>query len=297
MLAPNGDWLWFRFEHLLPSPALQRIAAIKAPFRSALPDFLGWLPSSDRSFSVRIAYRLHMGFVDDNVDPYWKVIIKLSGSQWVKSFLWLLTDGRILTNVERQRRHLTSNVSTEPILVAACLLVHGYRPAGSLSEGQAVHSRSHGDGRTICGGVIRNSNGDWILGFSKFIGFCSVIEAEIWGIVEGLHHVWRLGLHRVWIELDNANMVRLFERRLLRHGYLSLLHHVDRMLEWDWEVHFSHVFYEANSIADCLAKYGFIVDRGGHVFSHPPDFALNVYLDDCRLLSPYYFWFSWARSV
>ncbi|KAK8625869.1 hypothetical protein V6N13_057026 [Hibiscus sabdariffa] len=107
MLAPNGDWLWFRFEHLLPSPALQRIAAIKAPFRSALPDFLGWLPSSDRSFSVRIAYRLHMGFVDDNVDPYWKGGLAVA--------LWLYS----LVDLEAS-------------------------PAGSLSEGQAVHSRSHG---------------------------------------------------------------------------------------------------------------------------------------------------------
>ncbi|KAK9005628.1 hypothetical protein V6N11_043053 [Hibiscus sabdariffa] len=210
MVAPNGDWFWSKFEHLLPLPALLHIAAIKAPVQSAFTNSLGWLPSSD---------------------------------------------------------------STEPILVVVRRLVHGYRPAGNLSVEQAVHSRSHGHSRV----EVR-----WTCPTE---GICSITEAEIWGVVEGLHHAWRLDLRRVWIELDNANVVKLFERRSVRHGYLSLLHHVDRMLEWDWDVCFSYVLHEANSVVDCLAKYGFIVDRGGQVFSHPPDFALNVYLDACRLLS------------
>ncbi|KAK8705525.1 hypothetical protein V6N13_049126 [Hibiscus sabdariffa] len=232
MVAPNGDWFWSKFEHLLPLPALLHIAAIKAPVQSAFTNSLGWLPSSDRSFTMCTVYCLRMGFMDDNVDPYWK---HCNSMVFEPDF-----------------------VSTEPILVVVRRLVHGYRPAGNLSVEQAVHSRSHGHSR---------------------------VEVRWTCPTEGLHHAWRLDLRRVWIELDNANVVKLFERRSVRHGYLSLLHHVDRMLEWDWDVCFSYVLHEANSVVDCLAKYGFIVDRGGQVFSHPPDFALNVYLDACRLLS------------
>lgn len=35
------------------------------------------------------------------------------------------------------------------------------------------------------GGVIRDNSGDWIKGFSKFIGRNLVLFAELWGILEG----------------------------------------------------------------------------------------------------------------
>ncbi|KAK8600844.1 hypothetical protein V6N12_050692 [Hibiscus sabdariffa] len=34
-------------------------------------------------------------------------------------------------------------------------------------------------GRAIRGGVARNSDGDWCFGFAKFIGVCSVLDAEV----------------------------------------------------------------------------------------------------------------------
>ncbi|KAL4383151.1 hypothetical protein GQ457_15G017520 [Hibiscus cannabinus] len=72
-------------------------------------DSLGWLPSSDRSFSVRMAYRIRLGFGNTNAEPIWKTIAWFQGNQRLQTFLWLLADGRVLTNVERAHRHLTSN--------------------------------------------------------------------------------------------------------------------------------------------------------------------------------------------
>ncbi|KAK8572076.1 hypothetical protein V6N12_028138 [Hibiscus sabdariffa] len=82
-----------------------------------------------------------------------------------------------------------------------------------------------------------------------------------------------------------TNVARLLDQRSVLGAHLSLLQHIDRMVEWDWEVCFSHVLHEVNSIADCLAKYGFDVDRSGQVFFHPPGFALTAYLEDFRFLS------------
>ncbi|KAL4284847.1 hypothetical protein GQ457_16G008760 [Hibiscus cannabinus] len=42
-------------------------------------------------------------------------------------------------------------------------------------------SRRKIDGQVSCGEVVRDSNGAWCFGFSKFIGLCSIIDAEIWG--------------------------------------------------------------------------------------------------------------------
>jgi hypothetical protein len=33
-----------------------------------------------------------------------------------------------------------------------------------------------------CGGILRNDRGEWICGFSKCMGVCSVFVAELWGI-------------------------------------------------------------------------------------------------------------------
>ncbi|KAK8998388.1 hypothetical protein V6N11_083779 [Hibiscus sabdariffa] len=74
-----------------------------------LSDSLGWLPSLDRSFSVRSAYRVRMGLGILNADPIWKTIAQFQGNQRLWTFLWLLAHGSILTNVERARRHLTSD--------------------------------------------------------------------------------------------------------------------------------------------------------------------------------------------
>ncbi|MBA0734574.1 hypothetical protein Gogos_018474, partial [Gossypium gossypioides] len=42
------------------------------------------------------------------------------------------------------------------------------------------------DGSATAGGIVQNRNGKWIFGFNRFLGSCSVSEAEVWGILDGL---------------------------------------------------------------------------------------------------------------
>ncbi|KAE8664333.1 hypothetical protein F3Y22_tig00112800pilonHSYRG00027 [Hibiscus syriacus] len=37
------------------------------------------------------------------------------------------------------------------------------------------------------GGLIRNNNGEWIVGYSRNIGHCSGLQAELWALLDGLH--------------------------------------------------------------------------------------------------------------
>lgn len=53
------------------------------------------------------------------------------------------------------------------------------------------------------GGVIRDERGVWISGFSKNLGSCNVILAEIWGMYEGLKITKSLGLRRVDVNVDS----------------------------------------------------------------------------------------------
>ncbi|KAK8514132.1 hypothetical protein V6N12_008848 [Hibiscus sabdariffa] len=44
-----------------------------------------------------------------------------------------------------------------------------------------------------CGGVVRNCNGEWSLGFCRFVGICSVLEVELWDVLEDLRLTWDAG--------------------------------------------------------------------------------------------------------
>ncbi|GER31306.1 ribonuclease H-like superfamily protein, partial [Striga asiatica] len=41
--------------------------------------------------------------------PLWRAVWQWPGPQCTRTFLWLLTENILLTNVERKRRHLTAN--------------------------------------------------------------------------------------------------------------------------------------------------------------------------------------------
>ncbi|KAE8733898.1 hypothetical protein F3Y22_tig00000916pilonHSYRG00217 [Hibiscus syriacus] len=49
------------------------------------------------------------------------------------------------------------------------------------------------DEKAACGGVIRDMNGQWRIDFKKFIGICSTIEAELWGVYTELRCTWEQG--------------------------------------------------------------------------------------------------------
>ncbi|MBA0851216.1 hypothetical protein Goshw_015474 [Gossypium schwendimanii] len=47
-----------------------------------------------------------------------------------------------------------------------------------------------------------DTKGNWILGFNRFLGVCSVLEAELWSIFEGLSLLLKQGFDRVLICTD-----------------------------------------------------------------------------------------------
>ncbi|KAE8680197.1 hypothetical protein F3Y22_tig00111392pilonHSYRG00432 [Hibiscus syriacus] len=84
----------------------------------------------------------------------------------------------------------------------------------------------------FCGGVLRNSEGAWLRGFSKFIGSCSIDDAELWGILIGLMCAWDYGAS---------------------------------------QVDFQHVNCDENRVADALAKLAQGYELNCLWFTNPPD--------------------------
>ncbi|KAL0016783.1 hypothetical protein SO802_003852 [Lithocarpus litseifolius] len=57
-------------------------------------------------------------------------------------------------------------------------------------------------GRSGCGGLIRNSQGEWMGGFSRRLGCSNSFIAELWALRDGLNLCHELNLNAVEIHLD-----------------------------------------------------------------------------------------------
>ncbi|MBA0608493.1 hypothetical protein Godav_020707 [Gossypium davidsonii] len=99
------------------------------------------------------------------------------------------------------------------------------------------------------GGVIRDGKRNWILGYNRFLGKCSVAVAKFWGILDGLLLLQKQGYDDVTFHYDNLEIVIAItkeEKWLLRH-----------------------VLREANKIANALVKMALSNDEILHMFDDP----------------------------
>lgn len=107
-----------------------------------------------------------------------------------------------------------------------------------------------------CGGVFRDSGGNWLMGFTREIGMCQPNAAELWAIIFGLEIAWNLELlKKIIVESDAALIVDLVTNVDSGNECLMLFR-IRNLINLDWQVDFKYIPREANKIADALAKVG-----------------------------------------
>ncbi|WCJ31853.1 Polynucleotidyl transferase ribonuclease H-like superfamily protein [Euphorbia peplus] len=107
MVDDIGRWRWHLFHHLLPDMCNLSIVAYLVCHTSGDSDQCFWMGTSSGIFSVKSAYELIADEVNSTTHRIWDFIWKWPGPNRIRCFLWLIAKGRILTNQERKRRHLT----------------------------------------------------------------------------------------------------------------------------------------------------------------------------------------------
>ncbi|KAK8510248.1 hypothetical protein V6N11_000540 [Hibiscus sabdariffa] len=68
------------------------------------------------------------------------------------------------------------------------------------------------DGKAAIGCVIRDDHGDWIRGFARNVGRCSILFAKLWAVHDSLVQAWSLDFRRVIIETDYLEILRILTR-------------------------------------------------------------------------------------
>ncbi|KAK5841923.1 hypothetical protein PVK06_004249 [Gossypium arboreum] len=56
-----------------------------------------------------------------------------------------------------------------------------------------------GTNEATAGGLIQDCRGDWLIGFFRNIGACSVLNSELWAMYDGMRLAWRKVIKRVII--------------------------------------------------------------------------------------------------
>ena len=107
------------------------------------------------------------------------------------------------------------------------------------------------------GGVIRNSEGEWVAGFVRKFGNVSSITAELWAFKEGLLMAKQLGIDNLYVDLDAAFLVHLITNPSVVNLNLEpLLSDCRNLTKTFLNCLVTHVYREANYCADRLAKMG-----------------------------------------
>ncbi|KAH9660103.1 putative ribonuclease H protein [Citrus sinensis] len=243
---------------------------------------------------------------------FWHLAWSWKGPQSICVFLWLLLHGRLKTRKELHKRHLVVSTQydrcgglVEDILhtLRDCvtarrvrtheILRYSHQPllgkqqrVETMIRGKAptrlcislnTDGARKGSGHAGASGLIRDFNGNWLMGFTVNLGMCSVLSAGLWGLLHGLRVAWDHGFRRLQVGVDNKSIVHLLERAHPSANENAILVKViQELLARDWIVHMEHVYKEANSDADFLTSYSLTTPIGLHVLLSPP-LAILVY--------------------
>ena len=111
--------------------------------------------------------------------------------------------------------------------------------------------------KTGGGGLIRDSLGNWVKGFSRSIGYVLSIMAKFWALRDGQRLASDIGIQNLEVELDAKVIVDLVKSKInANRPYSPLLNDCKSLLGNFHQVRVKHVFQKANKCVDTLAKVG-----------------------------------------
>ena len=126
-----------------------------------------------------------------------------------------------------------------------------------------VHHSVTENGKASCGGLARDSTGQFLGGFAAFLWWCPIAIAELWGVVHALEMAWSMECSNVIMEVDSSYTLQLIQKPLdRRHPYASVIARVHDLLHQNWSIVLQLIYHEANRAADALACMGHSLELG-----------------------------------
>lgn len=79
-------------------------------------------------------------------------------------------------------------------------------------------------------GVLQDKDGDWILGYNKFLGNCSILDAKLWGILEGIKLTQKRGRDKVIIQSDCLEAIKAVHESISNTSNSTLIRRIHHLL-------------------------------------------------------------------
>ncbi|KAL0415060.1 UNVERIFIED_CONTAM: hypothetical protein Slati_3337900 [Sesamum latifolium] len=161
-------------------------------------------------------------------------------------------------------------------------LENGKAYQGAPPKSKSLPIEASNPGPAGAGGLLRNHFGRIIFAFQEPLGTSSIVEAELKAIFRGLQICKDKGLHKIWIEVDALNVIKILENPCQGARNLQHLLQKTRTLMRSLETKISHIYQEGNQAADFFANQACLAEAltilGPEQIADAEMHALSVYL-------------------
>ncbi|KAK9007771.1 hypothetical protein V6N11_074689 [Hibiscus sabdariffa] len=82
--------------------------------------------------------------------------------------------------------------------------------AGYFTLNTNVAVSSHSENGFV-GGAFHGPDGEWVVGYHKFVGFVSPLSVELWSILISLDVAWSQGIKRIQVQSDCPHAFHLLQ--------------------------------------------------------------------------------------
>ncbi|XP_023898408.1 uncharacterized protein LOC112010297 [Quercus suber] len=128
------------------------------------------------------------------------------------------------------------------------------------------------------GGVIRDEEGNWLVGFARNIGITTSFQAELWGQRDGLTLCVEHNFSAVEVELDARAVLDVITSPVCSNSLItSLVNDCKQLASRIPQLRLNHCYCDANRSADKFARMGAVQKRPFAIFLSSPVDAAGIF--------------------
>ncbi|KAH1108896.1 hypothetical protein J1N35_012664 [Gossypium stocksii] len=109
-------------------------------------------------------------------------------------------------------------------------------------------------GLAVFGGVVRDSEGNWIMGFGHYLGVCSPFEAKVWGILDGILLPLNKGYRQIIIQTNSLEVVQALKDKGMEETGITVLRMTQHIMKSEGLWRILHIMKSTLQIFDETPK-------------------------------------------